>query len=302
MPNQREQNSTPLGRPLRFAWQVIKAFNANQGLLLSGAVAYYTLLSIIPIFTLLLVALSHIIDDATLLHMARENLQLFIPGLTNLLLEQLSQFIEHRAVIGWVGILVMLFFSSLAFTVLENAMSVIFFHRVAIKRRHYWISAIIPYLYIMLVGVGIVLITLASAALQSFDQTTIKLFTWQIAMDDISRTAFYLLGLLGLGLLLSSIYLVMPVGRISFSHALIGGAVATLLWELARHLLIWYFSTLSFVNLVYGSLATAIVTLLSLEVAAMILLLGAQVIAEYEHQSQNIEAGEEVSPPESMHT
>ena len=82
---------------------------------------------------------------------------------------------------------------------------------------------------------------------------------------------------------------------------LLSGAVAyyTLLWELARHLLIWYFSTLSFVNLVYGTLATAIVALLSLEVAAMILLFGAQVIAEYEHQ---ILTGEKVKMPENMYT
>jgi uncharacterized BrkB/YihY/UPF0761 family membrane protein len=37
------------------------------------------------------------------------------------------------------------------------------------------------------------------------------------------------------------------------------------------------------VSLVYGSLTTAIVVLLSLEVAATLLLLGAQVIAEYEN-------------------
>jgi uncharacterized BrkB/YihY/UPF0761 family membrane protein len=39
---------------------------------------------------------------------------------------------------------------------------------------------------------------------------------------------------------------------------------------------------LSQVNVVYGSLTTAIVVLLSLEIAATLLLLGAQVIAEYE--------------------
>ena len=57
---------------------------------------------------------------------------------------------------------------------------------------------------------------------------------------------------------------------------------AGLLWEVVRHVLVWYFSTLSVVSLVYGSLATAIVFLLSLEIAGLILLFGAQVIAEYE--------------------
>ena len=74
----------------------------------------------------------------------------------------------------------------------------------------------------------------------------------------------------------------MPVGRLSAQHALIGGATAGLLWELIRPALGWYFGTLSQVNVVYGSLTTAIVVLLSLEVAATLLLLGAQVIAEYE--------------------
>jgi uncharacterized BrkB/YihY/UPF0761 family membrane protein len=47
-------------------------------------------------------------------------------------------------------------------------------------------------------------------------------------------------------------------------------------------LLTWYFASVSKVNVVYGSLSTAIVVLLSLEIAATLVLFGAQVIAEYE--------------------
>jgi membrane protein len=72
------------------------------------------------------------------------------------------------------------------------------------------------------------------------------------------------------------------VGRLSVSHALIGGVTAALLWEVARHVLVWYFSTLSQVNVVYGSMTTAIVVMFSLEIGAILLLFGAQVIAEYE--------------------
>jgi YihY family inner membrane protein len=81
---------------------------------------------------------------------------------------------------------------------------------------------------------------------------------------------------------LTSVYLVMPVGRLALRHALVGAVTAALLWEVTRHVLVWYFSTLSQVNVVYGSLTTAIVVLLSLEIAAGLLLFGAQVIAEYE--------------------
>ena len=72
---------------------------------------------------------------------------------------------------------------------------------------------------------------------------------------------------------------------------------AAVLWEITRHLLVWYFSRLSQVNVVYGSLTTAIVVLLSLEIAAGLLLFGAQVISEYER----IGSGEG-SQGEGLHT
>jgi uncharacterized BrkB/YihY/UPF0761 family membrane protein len=50
--------------------------------------------------------------------------------------------------------------------------------------------------------------------------------------------------------------------------------------ELTRRALVWYYSTLSQIQTVYGSLTTAIATLLSVEIAALVLLLGAQVIYE----------------------
>jgi len=98
--------------------------------------------------------------------------------------------------------------------------------------------------------------------------------------------------------MLASIYFVMPVGRLSWRHALIGGVSAAVLWEISRHLLVWYLTTLSQVQTVYGSLTTAIVVLLSLEIAAIVLLFGAQVIAEYER----IEWEPVAKPPRPLHT
>ena len=59
-------------------------------------------------------------------------------------------------------------------------------------------------------------------------------------------------------------------------------AVSGLTHATANLVLLWYFATTSQVGLVYGSLTTSIVVLLSLEIGATLLLLGAQVIAEYE--------------------
>ena len=51
----------------RFSRRVVRDFRRNQGLLLAGAVAYYTLLSLIPLFTLLLVGLTHIFERERLI-------------------------------------------------------------------------------------------------------------------------------------------------------------------------------------------------------------------------------------------
>lgn len=269
-------------RPGRFFWRVIKGFKHNQGFLLSGAVAYYMLLSIVPLLALLLVGLSQVYPTEALLETLNRELRLVIPAGGAVLTDHFGGFLQHKRLVSWVGIAILIFFSTMAFTVLENAMSVIFHHRVAIQRRHFLVSAVIPFLFIVLIGAGLLLITLISGALQSIDETSVTLFGSEWNLQGTEGSILYMLGVGGLVLLLTALYLVMPVGRIAMRHALIGGFVAAVLWELTRHLLVWYFSTLSLVNVVYGSLATAVIVLLSFEAAAIILLFGAQVIAEFE--------------------
>jgi YihY family inner membrane protein len=277
-----------LQRPGGFALRVLKGFRRNQGLLLSGAVAYYMLLSIVPLLALLLIGLSQLLPEERLLATVQGDLKLVVPAVADTLIVHIRNFLQHKEVIGWVGTLFLIFFSTIAFTVLENAMSVIFFHRVAIHRRHFLISALIPFLFIAFIGFGLLLITLISGALQTLHSERVALFGWVWELGGISGSVLYLLGFGGLILLLTGLYLVMPVGRIAWHHALIGGSVAAVLWELSRHVLVWYFTTLSLVNIVYGSFATAVVVLLSFEVAAIILLLGAQVIAEFERCSLDL--------------
>jgi len=268
--------------PGAFALGVLRAFRANQGLLLAGAVAYYTLLSIMPLLILMLIALSHIVEQAELLATLARYLEWLIPGQSKAVIVELSSFLDHRGVMGWFLLATMVFFSSLAFTVLENAMSVIFLHRVVIRRRHFLVSAITPYCYIVFLAFGLLLVTLVSGSLRVIGAESIEFLGRSWSLHGVSGALLYLLGVTGEVFVLTSIYLVMPVGRPSWRHALIGGLVATALWEITRHVLVWYFGTLSQVSVVYGSLTTAIVVLLSLEVAAALLLLGAQVIAKYE--------------------
>jgi len=278
----RQSTNRVLGRFFSFVARVLRGFMRNQGLLLSGAIAYYTLLSIVPMSILALLVLSHFIKEEQLLQTLSTVLEMIIPGYAATLREEVKVFLEYPKMVGMIGLLVMLFFSSIAFTAVERAMSVIFSYRARIQRRHFLVSFIIPYGYILLMGLGILLVSFIVGGIETLESRRWRIFGWILNLGGSSWVALYILGLMGEVLMFTSIYLVMPVARSTFRPSLIGGITATILWEVTRRALAWYYSGLSMVNLIYGSSVRTVVALLSIEAVAIILLLGAQVIAELE--------------------
>jgi YihY family inner membrane protein len=276
-----------LAHPRAFAWRVLCGFRANQGLLLAGAIAYYALLSIVPLLILSVIALSHVIPEHELLQTIGRYLAWLVPSQSNAVVTELRGFLDHKDVVGWVLLLTMLFFSSLAFAVLENALSVIFVHRIVERKRSLPMKLLLPYIYVACLAAGLLLVTLVAGGLENLGEYSLNLFGHAFSLGRFSHLLLYLLGLVGEIVLLTSIYVVMPAGLLDLRHALLGAVCAVLLWELTRHVLVWYFATLSQVGVVYGSMTTTIVVLLSLELGATLVLLGAQVISEYERLVAN---------------
>jgi len=270
---------------LHFMLRVLRDFRRNQGLLLSGAIAYYTILSVVPMALLAVIIFTHVLDDQQLLQIMSAYLEMVIPGYAQLLAGQVQSFIQHRTVVGVVGFGAMLFFSTMAFSMVENAISLIFHHRFKSPRRHLLISAVIPYCYLCVIALGIILVSTILGFVEEYPLPTLTVFGWSLSLSGGAGSIVYLAGLVGEFLILSSIYLIMPTVRIPLRHALIGGLTATVLWELTRRGLVWYYQSISMVSLIYGPIAIVVGALLCVEVAAIIILLGAQVIADLQHGS-----------------
>jgi membrane protein len=266
----------------RFPLQVARSFLGNQGLLLAGAVAYYTLLSIVPLSILALVVLSRVIEHQLLVATLARYLEMLIPGYAATLTEQVRAFLDHSTAIGFIGFVALLFFSSHAFSMLQSAMSVIFSGHPRSARRNFLLSAIIPYGYIFVMGFGIVLVSVIVGAIENLAGRNLAFLGWSMDVGGATGVALYLLGIAGEAIMFTSFYLVLPVVRVRLRYALVGGATATVLWEITRRVLIWYYGAISMVNIIYGSIAITVVALLSIEFVTLILLLGAQVIAELE--------------------
>ena len=220
---------------------------------------------------LLAVLLTRVVNEEQLLEVMAVQARHFAPANANLLLDAVRAFMDSRDIIGIIGLPVMLFFSSFAFRMLEDSIAIIF-HRPDNPHRSFWVSAVLPYAFILVLGAGLLALTF--------------LFSVIDALYEAPGLTLYLISFIGVFVLFSAIYKVLPIVRVSTRRALVGGLVAAILWETTRLLLMYYFLNISFVNAIYGSLATIIVILISLEIASIILLLGAQVIAELERSER----------------
>lgn len=277
-----------LPKIVRFASRVLRDFFLrNHGLLLTAAVAHNMMLSLIPLSAVLLVVFSNFFDETVLLTNITKEISLIAPGFTPTLTEVLVGFLASRKLIGWLGLGSLLLFSTLAFRVMEDSIAIIFHRPLHPLKRKFWVSALMPYLFIVIVAVGLVAITLVNAFIDAQDQRDIAFAGIDTLLHNHLGKFIYGVGLLGLVLLFTLFYKIMPVAKISFRRALAGGLTATILWEIVRHVLVSYYATISIVNVIYGSMATIIIVLLIMEAIALILLLGAQVIADLQRSADS---------------
>ena len=286
MQTMRRWHALLLVRLARFSWRVLVAFIRNRGVLLAGGVGYNVLLSVVPLLALLAVLLASVVDEQHLLGVMAVQTQHLAPAHADILLEAVRALVDSRDAIGTLGLLVLLLFSSFAFRMLEDAMAIIFHQPDNPSRRSAWVSALLPYAFMLVLASGILGLTLLVSMASAINDLWLAILGRELPLAGFSQAALNLFSFAGVFALFSAVYKVLPVVRIALRRALVGGFVAALLWEGVRLLLVIYFAQISFVNVIYGSLATLIVVLLSLEVGAIILLLGGQVIAELEHSDR----------------
>ena len=273
-----------LPKILRFARRVLRDFFLrNHGLLLTSAVAYNMMLSLIPLSAVLIVVVSHFVDPHQLLATITAEVALIAPGFAPTLSEVLGAFLHTRQLIGWLGGLSLLIFSSLAFRVIEDAFAIIFHRPLPSLKRKFWVSALMPYLFITIIAVGLIIISMINAIIDAQGQKISHFPMIHGLLHNHMGGIIYLVGVFSLVLLFTLFYKIMPMAMVPFKRALAGGLTATILWEIVRHMLVAYYAKVSVLNLIYGSMATIIVVLLTMEAIALILLLGAQVIADLQH-------------------
>ncbi|MBE9516810.1 MAG: YihY/virulence factor BrkB family protein [Proteobacteria bacterium] len=271
----------PVQFPVQFGIRVVIRFAGNQGMLLASALAYHVLLAIIPFALLVLIGLSHLMPVDQLNVYLREVMSGFGDAAASFVVEQTQAAYKNREALGITSIIGLIIFFVSAFRSIRNALNRMFLGLAGFNEPGLWLRILLPYLYALVLGSGIVVITLFTGVLDATVPAQWIVFGYTLPLATIGEVTLRIMSILVEVLLFSLVYKVVPHVYIKWKHAFIGGLAATLLWELVRRAVVWFSSTLSVANVLYGSFAAMITMLIALEAAAVILLLGAQTIAVY---------------------
>src|SRR5690606_24532163 len=134
------------------------------------------------------------------------------------------------------------------------------------KRRHPVLSLALPLMFMGLVIGAMVALSLLVSAVDMLPTHVVHFVGLDLSLDSAAMSGVQLLSLLLMIALFANFYRIMPKANVTWKQATIGGLVAAVLWEVMRQTLTWYFANVSLVGLIYGSLTTVIILLLTFEV------------------------------------
>lgn len=260
--------------------QAVLNFIEDDGTLWAAAVAYYTLLSAVPLLLALASIASFFIDQQWAIEQATTLLGGFVPQGAGRIREIVLQAFAERESVGLLSILAFLWSGSRVFGALTRALnnafnvedSYSFLRRtvleltMAITIGFFFIAALVSNLALSL------LIGVLNFLPGSEEQTSI------IASEGVSAllllVAFFL------------VYKIVPRRPVRRRAALGGSITATVLVTLARPLFVRYVDQFANYSEIYGSLAIVIVLVFWSWLSAVILLYGGEVTAQFEEMLQ----------------
>jgi len=261
-------------------WEARGAFIKDGCMNLSAALAFYTILSLIPFLFLIVSAAGYLLGSSDDAHqMVLSFVDRFFPQASTLIFNEVKAISQRAKILGWVGILSMIWTASVIFSSLEFAMGVVF--RVE-QRRKYWKSRLLALSMIPGSSVILLLSLFVTAFTGVMENYGLQVWGW-----GFSRSAFsgflvgYLFPYLVLSLAFTAVYRIIPNTSISFRHALAGGVSCAFLFELAKHFFTWFVVRSPKYNVIYGSMEAIVILVVWVFYSSIILLFCAEVVSAY---------------------
>lgn len=186
--------------------------------------------------------------------------------------------------LGWIGVLGLVWLSAAIFNAVESALNIIFRSR---RRRNYFVSKLMAFCMIPLgwmIGGLSVLISYVAALFAA--QPLALPGGVEISLTLPAEIALrYAIPYLMVVVLVTAVYKIVPTARIRFSVALAGAAVFALLLEIAKQFFTWYIAHYTRYNVIFGSLETVVILVIWVFYVALIFLFCAEVMSSHERRN-----------------
>jgi membrane protein len=264
-------------RIFRFLREMVKkvwsGYWQDDCLILSAAISFYAIFSIIPFVFLLFVICGFFVGSSDTLYgqidqFARE----LVPKIPPEVMEDIRTVVEHRTALGGVGIFFLLWVFDAVFYSIAHSFDRIFGSG---WKRRYYRTKLFSFASLMLVSFILyasVYLTMFTSAIRNTGVTVLGIHLSQYLAESLSfRSMSYLL----MVSVFTAMFLIVPNRRIRFRFALLGGFVCVNLWYLAKFAFMWYVTSVAVFNVIYGALGTLIVVVLWIFYSANILLISA---------------------------
>ena len=267
---------------LKKLWNYVRrigqAYGEDSGGLMAAAIAFYALLSLVPLLSLAAAALGLVLGSSReALPRMQESLRETLPGSGGLIYETLLAAKRGSGLAGVIGIGGLLLAASAIFTNLELALNNMW--RVK-KMRAWWRQRLVALgttfatLSLMLASVGITaaLTWVQNQRIPGMDATAGDIpFVWR-ALGNVVPLLITIFAF-------AIVYKIVPNCEISWRDALSGALFAGTAWEIAKYTFAFYAANYANYNKVYGSLGVVVSLMFWAYYSASILFLGGEIAA-----------------------
>lgn len=284
----REKRNESIKMRVAGLWDIlsdaVQNFSRNGDGNQAAAISLYAILSAVPLFILTLIAAgSFFSSNPNIQADIVGAIQNFHPYFSENILRQLGQIEGKSDVLGWIGVLGLIWLSAAIFNAVESAMNIIFRSR---EKRNYFVSKLIAVCMIptawIIGGLSVLLSYVAALIAQ---QPLALPGGAEIALTAPAQIVLrYLLPYLMVVVLVTAVYRIIPTAKIRFPVALAGSAAFAFLVEIAKQFFTWYMTNYARYHVIFGSMETLVILLVWVFYMALIFLFCAEMMSSYERR------------------
>lgn len=276
---QQERTSAFSGDHLRRWWDVIylaaKDLFTDSGPAWAAAIAYYSLLSVPPLLLAAISIASFFVDTEWAIEQITGQLEEFVPEGVEEIDEVIREALAAGGGVGLISLGVLLWTGTRIFGAVTQALNVAY----DVDETYGFLKRTLVEL-VMLATIG-VLFVIALMAQPLLNLLSNILDILPAGGGTAFRVIQFVVPPLLLFFVLTAIYQYVPRGKHRWRASLLGAAVATLLFVLARPLFIGYVQEFGDYNVIYGSLAVVILLTFWAWIIALIVLFGGEFASHY---------------------